>query len=246
MNKPRVLLVEDDAPIRRFVALALEDEPVELVQAATCAEATRALQGRAFSVVLCDLLLPDGSGLDLLLSLGEPDAPSAGAARVVFSAGVSADQRQQLLQAGVFRVLDKPVTLDALLACTRHALTSRGAVGPGLQPAPGPPCALANEITHAVAHFFGGNHQLYVDYERHCRLQFSADLQLGQQALARADLPALHRLAHSLKSVLQSLGHGPASGLAARLETAAERAQQQECTTLWPQLAGWLRAHATP
>ena len=41
--KPRVLVVEDDASIRRFVVLALEDEPIELLQAERMAHTLRSV-----------------------------------------------------------------------------------------------------------------------------------------------------------------------------------------------------------
>ena len=57
----RVLLVEDDPSIRRFVQLALEDSEVELVQAGSLAAAINALRTGPSVLILCDLMLPDGS-----------------------------------------------------------------------------------------------------------------------------------------------------------------------------------------
>ncbi len=266
VSLPRVLVVEDDASIRRFVAMALEDEPIRLLQAATLAEATHALAGAPLALVICDLMLPDGSGLDFLRDLAQPGSRQSSAVRVVFSAGLSADVRRQLLeQAGVFEVLGKPVALAELQRCTREALQRFAAQtatapdspsaarpqppgDPGLlyrAPAPATVPGVADDVADAVARYFGGDHQRYAAFNARCCVQFSTDLMQGEQALCEGDLATLHRLTHSLKSVMQNLGHGAASGLAARLELAAQRGQRAESEQLWQPLAQWLRARAT-
>ena len=146
MTRPRLLLVEDDALIRRFVAMALEDEDLDVVAAESLAQARQALQQGPFALVMCDLMLPDGNGLELLREMAQPTSGAAGVARVVFSAGVSAAVHRQLLQAGVFQVLGKPVTLSDLVDCTRRALSSVAA--PSLpRTAPGL-CALRAQLLH--------------------------------------------------------------------------------------------------
>lgn len=60
-----ILHVEDDPDIVRVVG-AVMGEAVEVVPATSPAAARAALVSRAFSVVIVDVGLPDGSGLDLL------------------------------------------------------------------------------------------------------------------------------------------------------------------------------------
>ncbi len=63
----RVLLVEDDEDHALLVARAFEGEAsLTLERVATLAQAREALAGSAFHLVLADLMLPDGRGLDLL------------------------------------------------------------------------------------------------------------------------------------------------------------------------------------
>ena len=69
MALPRVLLLEDDPAVRRFVALALEPLPLQLLPCGTLAEARALLEHTPVQLVLMDLALPDGSGLELLPSL---------------------------------------------------------------------------------------------------------------------------------------------------------------------------------
>jgi len=65
-----VLVVEDDAPIRWRVCDALQKGPeFSVAEAATVAEARAILADRPPRVLLTDLKLPDGSGIDLIRSL---------------------------------------------------------------------------------------------------------------------------------------------------------------------------------
>lgn len=65
----RLLIVEDDEALSRGIALALQNAQTGFVQARTLAEARGALAGGTFDLLLLDLNLPDGNGLDLLKSL---------------------------------------------------------------------------------------------------------------------------------------------------------------------------------
>ena len=237
---PRVLLVEDDASIRRFVQLALEDCGVELVQAGSLGAAIDALRTGPFVLVLCDLMLPDGSGFDLLQSLAESDAPSPGMHRVAFSAGVSAEARQRLLSLGVHEVLSKPASLAALLACVQ------GAVAKSQAPIPPTPVAqtVAEAAEEAVEAYFGGDRDLYENFLVQCRQQWLHDAEMGDLALKQGDLQAMRRLSHSLKSVLATLGLAADGALALSLEHAAAEGRAEAVGRLWPKLRAHLLAHA--
>lgn len=254
MTRPRLLLVEDDASIRRFVGMALEDHALDIVEAPRLASAIEALRGPPFALVLCDLMLPDGNGLDLLHALAGPDSPSPHARRVVFSAGVSAAVRVQLDQAGVHEVLSKPASLAALEACVARALAAPTAAAlastPGWPAAPDGPAPHAPEQRAAAAalNFFGGDLALYQTFLAQCRPQFRLDAAAGDLAAERLDLQALRRLAHSVKSVLLTLGFDTDSGLAARVEATAAAQHAEAAWGLWPALRARLLAQsdATP
>ncbi|MBZ8140244.1 response regulator, partial [Rubrivivax gelatinosus] len=119
---PRVLLVEDDPSIRRFVQIALEEMAIEFIEAGTLAEARAALAEAPVRLVICDLMLPDGSGVDLLHELASARAATGQPRLVAFSAGISAERREQLEALGVDEVLAKPVPLEELEACAQRAL----------------------------------------------------------------------------------------------------------------------------
>ncbi|MCW5667205.1 MAG: response regulator [Piscinibacter sp.] len=200
----RVVLVEDDASIRRFVALALEELPLTLVECASL-QAGRAALAEPADLLVTDLMLPDGNGIELLA--GPPPQPRS----IVFSAGVNAALRERLQALGVWRILDKPVSIGALLEAVESAL--------GAAPAPVAPAAPASG--DAVQRHFGGDAALFAAFRDQAVQQFAADLAEGDRCAAAADLPALRRLAHSLKSVLLLLGDEVASEQARQLERRA-------------------------
>lgn len=65
-TRPRILHVEDDPDILHIVAVMLEEEAVELSSARNLKAARQMLARKHFDLVILDLSLPDGSGLDLL------------------------------------------------------------------------------------------------------------------------------------------------------------------------------------
>ena len=67
----RILLLEDDMALGQGIAMALQIPNIEIAVCRTLAEARRALAETAFVLLILDVNLPDGSGLDLLRALVE-------------------------------------------------------------------------------------------------------------------------------------------------------------------------------
>lgn len=65
----RVLLVEDEGPIRRFLVTTLEAEGYEVFEAATAVEGETLAGNRRIDVFLIDLGLPDRDGVELIRQL---------------------------------------------------------------------------------------------------------------------------------------------------------------------------------
>lgn len=243
MSRPRVLLVDDDASIRRFVALALEDLEVELVDVPGVPQAREALEDGPFQLIITDLMMPGETGFDLLQYLAEQPALRAGARLAVFSAGIRAETLARLEALDVWRRLPKPVSLGELARCVQDAVGAGAAPALADEAAAAPPCAtLSAPERAALAQHFGGDEGLFLAYRRSCLAQFPADQRAGDSALASGDAPALRRLAHSLKSVLATLGQGEAGSTARALEDAAARVDWPACRPLWQQLRTHLSA----
>src|SRR5690606_39058969 len=62
----RLLIVEDDAQLRRNLELLLGGEQIEIVSVGRIADALRELEASTFDCMVMDLTLPDGSGYELL------------------------------------------------------------------------------------------------------------------------------------------------------------------------------------
>ena len=107
--KPRLLLVEDDALSRSFMAAALEALPAQ-VDVADCLASALALPAH-HDLWLLDANLPDGSGIDLL---GKLQARQPGVPALAHTADDSTTLHTQLLAAGFADVLVKPLTATHL------------------------------------------------------------------------------------------------------------------------------------
>lgn len=108
-----ILLVEDDAALSEGIALAFSQQPYEFVRCASLAEARQALQVRAFSLVLLDLGLPDGSGLELCRQLRDRRDPVP----VLFLTANDTEYSEvAALEAGGDDYITKPFSLAVLRA----------------------------------------------------------------------------------------------------------------------------------
>lgn len=241
-GRPRVLLVDDDASIRRFVALALEDMAVELVEAEGVPQAREALAGAPFQLIITDLMMPGETGFDLLQHLADHPDQRAGARLAVFSAGIRAETQRRLDALGVWRRLSKPTSLSELEQCVRDAVGAEAA--PADAPAPQDDDGLSDAERAALAQHFGGDRALFLAYRSSCLAQFAHDQRAGDAVLASRDAAALRRLAHSLKSVLATLGLASASAVARQLEDCAARADWDASIPLWHTLSASLSSAA--
>ena len=113
-----ILLVEDDPALAALISSQLQCERFDVAIAGTVASALQSLKGISFDLVLLDVHLPDGNGLQVLQSLSnDPDAPNV---VVMTGAGTS----ETVLQAIRYRAHDfisKPFTSAELLEVVQRA-----------------------------------------------------------------------------------------------------------------------------
>jgi two-component system, OmpR family, KDP operon response regulator KdpE len=129
-NEPLVLVVDDEAPIRRFLHAALAGHGFRYAEAATAAEALEKVIALKPDVVLLDLGLPDRDGLELLHELrGWSSVPV-----VVLSARDREPDKVTALDHGADDYLSKPFGVSELLARLRVALRHSAAAGAGGAP----------------------------------------------------------------------------------------------------------------
>lgn len=237
MNAPtsRILLLEDDAAVRRFVSMALMDLDAEVVECATVAEALAAMRERPVQLLFTDLTLLGESGTALIQALAKDPALSPGAKVVVFSGGLHSAVREQLAALGVWRCLVKPASLAEIETCAREGLnlarSFEARPGSGVEAE-----GLAPHELAAIESFFDGDRQFYENFRDSCVKQFVNDISDGDMACRAGDAPALRRTAHSLKSVLKTLGYADHSVCAKALEDAAQSRPWDEALAGWQQL----------
>ncbi|MCP1771514.1 two-component system response regulator PilR (NtrC family) [Neisseria perflava] len=115
-----VLVVDDEADIRDLMEMTLMKMGLRVETAAGVEEAKDKLDDRDYSLVLTDMRMPDGSGLEVVQYINELmlDTPVA-----VITAFGNADQAVEALKAGAFDYLQKPITLSQLRSLVKSAVS---------------------------------------------------------------------------------------------------------------------------
>jgi two-component system, OmpR family, KDP operon response regulator KdpE len=125
-NGAKVLVIEDEADIRRFVRKALESEGHEVAEAATLERGLIDAGTRRPDLVVLDLGLPDGDGVDFIRGF----RAWSSAPVIVLSARAGEADKIVALDAGADDYLVKPFGVGELLARTRAQLRRhQGATG---------------------------------------------------------------------------------------------------------------------
>lgn len=117
-SSPTVLIVEDEPQIRRFLRTALEAERWHVFEAATIAQGLIEAGTRRPDLIVLDLGLPDGSGVDYLRDL----RAWSKVAVIVLSARTDEADKIAALDAGADDYLTKPFGVGELMARVRVAL----------------------------------------------------------------------------------------------------------------------------
>ena len=120
-SKTRVLVVDDEAAILRFLKPALEASDYEMASAGTVAEAIKRVASESPDIVLLDLGLPDGDGKDVIRRAREwSDVPI-----IVLSAREREAEKIEALDLGADDYVNKPFNVGELMARMRAALRHR-------------------------------------------------------------------------------------------------------------------------
>ena len=116
---PRILVVDDEADLRELLEITLLKMGLDVDSAADLAQARAFLARTDYALVLTDMRLPDGLGLELVR---EVVAAFKNTPIAVVTAFGSADNAVVALKAGAFDYVSKPVALDQLRLLVQSAL----------------------------------------------------------------------------------------------------------------------------
>src|ERR671939_1845537 len=116
---PDILLVEDKDSLRRVLCLTLENAGYSVTESADARAAVQEISRAPHRLVLTDLRMPRGSGLDVLRAAraADPDIPV-----IVMTAYGSIDEAVQAMKDGAQDFLQKPVDSNHLLILVERAL----------------------------------------------------------------------------------------------------------------------------
>lgn len=119
MTTPCVLIIDDEPDLREVLELTLLRMGLETASAEDVATARAQLAGRRFDLVLTDMRLPDGDGLEIIRYVAQhsPSTPVA-----VITAYGSTENAIAALKAGAFDYLMKPIKLEVLRTLVKTAL----------------------------------------------------------------------------------------------------------------------------
>lgn len=126
MARPQhILIVEDDAAIAMIVTEALRNEVARITSVASVRERDVALAGALPDLVITDVVLPDGDGIDSLPAVLE----EAGVPVIILSAQNTLDTAVRAADRGSYDYLPKPFDLGELTASVRAALNRKSHAG---------------------------------------------------------------------------------------------------------------------
>ena len=144
-----VLVVDDEADIRDLMEMTLMKMGLRVETAVGVDDAKEKLENNDYSLVLTDMRMPDGSGLEVVQHINKLmlDTPVA-----VITAFGNADQAVEALKEGAFDSLQKPITLSQLRSLVKSAVkVNEPEEKPQAAPAaPTPPAPAAQPVPSFV------------------------------------------------------------------------------------------------
>jgi two-component system response regulator PilR (NtrC family) len=149
-SSPRLLVVDDEPDLRTLYELTLLREGYDVECAGTVEDGWALLQSRGpagYQLVITDMRLPDGTGLDLLRRMDEAGRREKA---IIITAYGSPENAVEALKAGAYDYLTKPVDLKQFRAVVASALGRLPHAAPAA--APGPPARALPALSASGLH----------------------------------------------------------------------------------------------
>jgi len=120
--KSNILVIDDELGIRQGCQRALEPQGFTVETAATIQEGLRKVREGNFDLVLLDVMLPDGRGIDLLSPIREKDPDTVS---VIITGYATVELAVEAIKQGAYDFISKPFTTDLLLMTVNQGLERR-------------------------------------------------------------------------------------------------------------------------
>ena len=118
---PRILIIDDEAPIRRVLRDILENESYQVDDASTGMDALQLIKDQDFDAVFCDIKMPEMDGIETLEAIRkESDVPV-----IMLSGHGTIETAVEAIKKGAFDFIPKPPDLNRLLITLRNALDKK-------------------------------------------------------------------------------------------------------------------------
>jgi PAS domain S-box-containing protein len=237
------------APSRSLEVLLVEDNPINVkvgqsylrrmghrcTVAAGGKEATQALSGKNFDIVLMDLEMPEMDGFETTrrIRAGKAGEAAKGVAIVALTAHAVADYKLRCLAAGMDDYISKPVNFLEMSTILERIAGGEGA-SPPASPQYAPDGSGSLDVGAALARL-DGDQALLQEIITHFLGDLPAKIGQMRKAAAEGDLLALRLVAHNIKNNAMTIGAGPCAALAAKLEESARQGLREPIPELTEQ-----------
>ena len=120
MPKKKILIADDNADLVRIIGAHLEGHGYSVVSASDVAEALKAVQKEKPDLIILDVAMPGGDGLNVLRRLNASNPRNM--RPVIVVTGMEPRAKAEAFAAGAVDFYLKPVNMDTLLECIREQL----------------------------------------------------------------------------------------------------------------------------
>jgi two-component system sensor histidine kinase/response regulator len=120
--KGRILVIDDEPGIRQGCQRALEPQGFEVDKAATLQEGMRKITENPVDLVLIDVMMPDGRGIDLIEPIHQIDADIV---PIIITGYATVELAVQAIKQGAYDFISKPFTADMLLITVNQGMEKR-------------------------------------------------------------------------------------------------------------------------
>jgi signal transduction histidine kinase len=118
----KILVIDDEIGIRRGCRRALEPEGFLIEEASTLREGKEKIQKDHYDLVLLDVMMPDGRGIDLLEPILEKDPDTV---CIIITGYATVELATSAIKEGAYDFISKPFTSDLLLMTVNQGLEKR-------------------------------------------------------------------------------------------------------------------------